>query len=253
MERPDFFHYDHDQATQPEDGISSPKPQVSRLAGHLTLGNRPMEEAPRHVANPKAAETVIAAALQPEKNHDVQFSSWHRIEKDDQGHVKTLAEQRYGQALLREMDAEQGMPASTQTTTLASDQQTQVTQQPTVAQQNAAQPSSVTQPQPIVSMPMPSVPVLPNFNHQQHRESLDTVYGSQARPVLQNEPTQFGQTAVNPSLNQPLDPEHQLEAGAITQDPEHMLPAPKKSWLGTLLKSPWFWLAVGVGLIFYFA
>lgn len=281
MERPDLFRYDREQGTQPEGGISSRTPQVSRLAGHLTLGNRPgMENTPRHVPTPKAAEAVIAAALQPESNRDVQYSAWHRIEKDEQGNVKGLAEQRYGQALLREMDAEQGMPVSQ--SSVPDDQSAVSSGSVSIPTQMPASPASpqIMHPQtPVVLQPtstvqstfasqadvssLPSnddVAVLPHFNRPDHRSAYEgQAQGPEAAlPAQVPQPTvpapmasPFNQVVASP-LQPALDPEHQLSTGPLTQDPEHMLPAPKKNKLVATLKSPWFWLVIGVGLIIYF-
>ncbi len=253
MERPDLFNYDRNSGLQPE-GSAPRTPNMRPIAGILGVGESRAKETSHRLPLPKTAETVIAAALQPEKGKDVQYSAWHRIEKDQFGNVKSVAEQRYGQAMLREMDAEQGVPTSQVAAPTNAQMVIPQTGQPAPSfqpLQPLAQPITSptgTLPQPpmpqnsqnaeIVSLSQPdsqSVTVLPKFNH---------VQTATAQPL--------DQTAVNPSFVARSNIEPRLEAGSLTQDPEHMLTAPKKHRVITVLQSPWFWLVAGVVLIIYF-
>jgi len=260
MERPDLFNYDRNSGLQPE-GSAPRTPNMRRIAGILGVGENHAKETGHRLPLPKTAETVIAAALQPEKGKDVQYSAWHRIEKDQLGNVKSVAEQRYGQAMLREMDAEQGMPTSHVAAPTNNVQ--------TVAPQ-AGQPAPTFQPmqplaQPSVSpagtLPQSPVPQNPQNVAIATQPVLSSQHVSQSVTVLprfnhaQTAAQPFSQSAVSPSLVvQPnietLEP--RLEAGSLTQDPEHMLTAPKKHRVIAVLQSPWFWLVAGVVLIIYF-
>lgn len=259
MERPDFFNFDRNQGTQPEGGIQTRAPEVTRLAGHLTVAERAGTESAPHRAPAKAVETVIAAALQPETGKDVQFSAWHRIEKDDQGNVKSLAEQNYGKALLHEMDAEQGMPTSQSSNTTnpqgsSNGSSVAPASRPTQMHSPAAYAAPSPQQTPPQHASDDQVIVLPQFSHNPrgaHNVQPQATTQPQAQSHAQQQfvSPQFSAHAVNPAT--PAS-DHQLPSGNLTQDPEHMLPTAKKRGVGTILKSPWFWLVVGIGLVVYF-
>jgi len=228
-------------------------PNIARL-GHLTVGennrNQPLSS--------EAVKKMIEATLDPNQKSSgkVEFSSWHRIEHDDDGKVKALSEQHYGKEMQAQVNIEQGLtgvpPVSPQKLgAIASqisdqgltghvavpprssdnDDMTPLPMVPIQQQQSAA-----TQPQPVAPTNTSSLPI--------NTKSAPTVSltGALNPNVVDSAGSVFNET---------ITPEA-LPTGPLIKDPSHLLPAKHTTRFVTIFTSPWFWLIVGLGLIVWF-
>lgn len=231
MERPFANIHDSDQSPFETDSGSSRRPNLSIAAGHIVTrgesANRPVR---KHV---KGAEALIAAALgQPEapaEDHNTQYSSWHRMEMDEEGKVIPVSEQHYGKEFYAQASVEQNDPGAT-------------TYQVPI-------PTAPTQPiVPVSSSPEPSItaqsqyvqPVIPQPYTQSSVQPMAPVTPSQ-HPAFTN--------PVTVPVAQPVAQEPRLAPGASI-DAQHRLPAPHP--VKRFVQSPWTWLIIGSAMIIYF-
>ncbi len=254
MEFTNFRNYDRDQSLPlPPEGGSDRRPNtpdISRLAGHVTLFEG-RSGAPARRLRPHVPETVLAAALKDESQPapEVQYSSWHRIEKGKDGQVKSLEDQHYGEEMAAQINVEQGMTGA-----LSGGQTppSQVSQQPLASPVHpASQPSAYPSSQAVVEPQPQPVNILPQFRRPSSQAQLPQEPVSAVRPPVYTPATQRQRVAKR-SLLSSAQPDPMLTAGSLIQDPEHMISSPPKYKIILVFKSPWFWLVVGVGLVVYF-
>lgn len=236
--------YDRGQESSTKTEAVWRKPKLEQL-GQVTIG-----EVKRPGALPRAAETVIGAALKPEgaTPTNAVYSSWHKIERTGDGQIKSLEDQHYGQAMLQELNAEQGLtgripPKSSPVLSAVVNQATHPTPQPLTSiqqsppGQTALGDAAAGQPHVALPLMQPSVSMSPTTSSPAHQ--LAPMTGAL------NPNSNLGK--LTPQSNQP-----QLSAGQLISDPARMLPKTPFYRLGKVLTSPWLWLAVGVGLLVWF-
>jgi len=235
MERPFANHHDFDQSPFEGDGGSVRRPNLSRAAGHIITRGESAPTSPR--PHPRSAEALIAAALNqdsaPAEKHDVQYSSWHRVEMDESGKALDLNEQNYGQEFYAQSRVEQNDPG-------------------TVAGQTPQSSDPVAPVQPTAQFAQPIMPAQ-YTTPQVAPQATDTPQPVQLTPQTFVVPSAMPQKpAVSPvAVPTPHMEEPRLAPGAPTTiDPQHRLPAPHP--VKRVLQNPWTWLVVGVAMIIYF-
>lgn len=217
----------------------------------------------KHPEVPHAAGQIILSgesARSAEDQHvdHVQRSAWHRISLNKMGHV---VEQQYGQEFYKEQAKENGgvVPA-------------QFLQQPGQIPQQSEPP---VQPAAAPVVPVPQLPETPlTANNPIYATMTHPLPAAQPQPIdqpVQQQTDLPAQTipaeqqytpptqphlngAVNPSFSPQLPQmqEPMLPQGSPAPvDPQHLLPA-VAGHARNVLKSPWLWLALGLGMVLYF-
>ncbi len=243
--------------------------EFSRLTGHLTVSeashSQPIERQPQTPAV-RAPESVIAAALggtqSQETGTQTQRSEWHSYQVDAQ--TGKVVDQRtsMGQAFLRELQPEQMMSSPAQDDDSGDQQQIIDTQQ--VAQSAPVRTSAASPRTNVVLSPAPDQSAYPIGTPQTNASTATPPITPVASivtsptpvivpsiPATQNRRPQFSQPyATSTAASSPVEP--MLPPGpAMHVDDQHLLPAPQSS-LAKIVKSPWLWLVVGIGMIVYF-
>lgn len=249
---------------KPSRPLHLPKmPDIEVSAGAFAAPGGPAFQPVQFNSAPKPQET----APQPQEAEQPQVarhdrSAWHEIGLDADGRV---IETPHGHAFQQETQPEQMMQTAASATP-----QAQV-QQPAVQTVPAPQPQAQPQPQPFVQgMNQPqAMPVSqPQFQQQNlpqqmqqpvYQQPQQQAYGT-PQPQYGAQPTQPPQSGYPhmPQLSGAVNPSYQTHPGqpalptgqSTHADPQHMLAQPRGfsfNW-----KSPWLWLAVGLGMIIYF-
>lgn len=235
----------------------------------------------------KAGRILLGAPKEPaesvaESPARIEHSAWHSIPLNQIGEVVT---QEYGKAFKDELKVEQMMNAT--------NGQQPVTNTPAMPVPVAQPVSDTPYAEKVVPMPQlqsqltqgnPIFNTIPERNpslvrpleapaasgqfQEVDRAHIETAtsqnqevsYSPLGRPEGQpvfSQPTMQG--AVNPASQMLLTPAPQMQdprlaAGTpLPMDPQHLLPSSTRKKLFRFLKSPWFWLAVGILMILYFA
>lgn len=254
---------------KPNRPLHLPKmPDVEVSAGTFAAPNGPAFQPVQFNAAPKPQET----ATQPQESEQPQVarhdrSAWHEIGLDADGKV---IETPHGYAFQQETQPEQMMQAAASAVPSQDQQSPQQSGVQAVPPAAPVQPQQPPQPQSFPQQPMstPQAQPMPvaqpqypqqNPNPQQpqpiyqqpgYNPAQVPQYGAQPpqQPGYPHMPQLSG--AVNPSY-QPHPGQAALPTGQSTHaDPQHMLAQPRRfsfNW-----KSPWLWLAVGLGMIIYF-
>lgn len=249
MERPFANTHDSDQSPFESDSGSSRRPNLSIAAGHIVTRGESARQTKRPV---RGAEALIAAALsQPESpqedNHNTQYSSWHRMEMDDDGKVMPVTDQHYGREFFAQASVEQNDPGtSTYQVPIpsATPPVTQPAQAPQPVHQNIpVQPATASYQYPQPVMPQTyTQPSTPPSTPQP-----DPVAPQPVTPVAQHPAFSAVPVVPAPQPQQPQEP--RLAPGAMV-DAQHRLPAPHP--VKRFVQSPWTWLVVGIAMIIYF-
>jgi hypothetical protein len=214
----------------------------------------------KHPEVPHVAGQIVLQGEAPGTKEDQQIdhverSAWHRIGLNRMGHV---VEQAYGQEFYKEQATEHGgMPPQ------------DLPQPGQVPQQS----DPLAQPQAAPIAPVPQAP-------QTQFTASNPIYATMAHPMPAQQPQPIDQPAsgtqttlsgvpqpyaptpsltgaVNPSFAQlspqlPQMQEQMLSEGSPAPvDPQHLLPATSRR-ATDIFKSPWLWLAIGVGMVLYF-
>lgn len=181
-------------------------------------------------------------------------SVWHRIGLNKVGQV---VEQPYGQEFYKERSTENnGMPpADDPMQPMQPAQQRQPTQQPQPQAAPVAPVPQAQQTQFTASNPIYSAMAHP-LAAQQPQPKTDSTQQPAQTPQHQTPTPQLPLTgAVNPSYTSllPQLPQEQMlpEGTPAPVDAQHLLPA-TKSHVSRIFKSPWLWLALGLGMVIYF-
>ncbi|HJP96693.1 MAG TPA: hypothetical protein VJ843_04990 [Candidatus Saccharimonadales bacterium] len=236
------YQFGMPESLEGDAGAIAKHPEVPHAAGQIILHGESARKEDQHVDH-------------------VQRSAWHRISLNKMGHV---VEQQYGQEFYKEQAKENGgvVPAH-------------LLQQPGQVPQQTDAP---TQPAAASVVPVPQVPENqftasnPIYSIMTHPRPA-----AQPQPIDQPKSTQVEQPASLLEPAQPVQPQYaasqphlngavnpsfapqlpQMQEPLLPQgtpapvDSQHLLPAATHH-ARNVLRSPWLWLALGLGMILYF-